>query len=226
MFHNGEASYLCLKPRTNPLSFSLSIILFPHSGVKGITSSRKHNSQWTVLCRGSFALAYLSRETWANVIEQCQHWRVVQSQLFKMRSTCRASVDLNRQGYDINSTRGRRETVAMYTVVCVIQDSVHYSFIHFGFKWFKGNTEESSEQVILNRLFCMTLQSALNLILPGGWQFLILWHPESQTGLHTSWCLCLPVETLQTVKYFKQWRVLVKRQRNVFPCGHTADTTP
>lgn len=153
MFHNGEASYLCLKPRTNPLSFSLSIILFPHSGVKGITSSRKHNSQWTVLCRGSFALAYLSRETWANVIEQCQHWRVVQSQLFKMTSTCRASVDLNRQGYDINSTRGRRETVAMYTVVCVIQDSVHYSFIHFGFKWFKGNTEESrtsdTKQIIM-----------------------------------------------------------------------------
>lgn len=143
----------------------------PISTHKGITSSRKHSSLWTCfLCCGSFALAYLSRETWANVLEQCQYWRMVRNQLFNTGSTCRASVE-----------NGSLETS------CIL----------------KKKKKNQKVNYRMNHVVYIIQDSGLNLILPGGWQFRILWHPESQTGLHTSWCLCLPVETLQTVKYFE-----------------------
>ncbi len=147
-----------------------------------------------------------------------------------MRSTCRAAWILTERVMIKNSARGKRKMAAMKNnaswqdyrmnpVVSMSQDSIHYSFIHLWFKWFTGNTEQThsstseTKQVIIKKL-----QSDLNSTawswtrsLPGGWQFLTLWHPESQTGQHTSWCLCLPVETLRTVKYIKQRWVLMKK---------------
>lgn len=47
---------------------------------------------------------------------------------------------------------------------------------------------------------CSQHEQELDVTVPGGWLFLTLWHRGNQREQHTSWCLCLPVGTLQTVE--------------------------
>lgn len=49
-------------------------------------------------------------------------------------------------------------------------------------------------------------RAVLNATSPDGWQFLILWHPESRTGPHTSWFRCRPDGKLQTVTWLETWQ--------------------
>lgn len=95
---------------------------------------------------------------------------------------------------------------------CSVHNSRFWSlFIHQSFNhnvWGKLEKQKTGKQETKQIIMC----DAPVKLLPGGWQFLILWHPESQTGQRTSWCLCLPVETLQRVKCFKNNNSL---------CGHT-----
>lgn len=163
---------------------------------------------------------------------------VVHSRLSNMRSTCRArpgssteevtikivqEVVRKWQPRKITLTKIERKLQNEPRSVC--DSGLNTLFIHSSIcdsndlKQTAHNWHTAA-QVKLRKLSRMYEAAiCLKLILPGGWLFLTLWHPESRTGQRTSWCLCLLVETLWTVKYIQQCRVLV--EKNLSLSGHS-----